>query len=249
MRILKIVTSFHRLPEILLCRAATPQWMKLTASYIGFPVTLPFDIELRTGTFRFTTVADVRTFWLVFFSRTYDVRPGDRLIIDAGANIGTFTLYALLNAPESRVIAIEPAPDTCERLRKVIHEHGFSSRCVIYQAALGPQDGSTTMDLRSESQFRSTGGGNTSVPVFTLDSIVQDAAVDLLKLDIEGSEYSILAPAPPRCLKHIQRITMEYHPNGSPGDITPPVERAGLKCVSLRDDGGGYGLAGFERIS
>ncbi len=246
MRLLKLLTNLNRIPEIRLCRAATPQWKKLTACYIGFPVKLPFEIQLKTGSFRFVTLADVRTFWVVFFSDTYHVRDTDRVIVDAGANIGTFTLYALLNAPKSKVIAIEPAPDSCARLRKVVGDHGFASRCTIHQAALGNQDGATTMDLGQESQFRSTGRGTVSVSVVTLDSVVRDSGVDLLKMDIEGSEYGVLA-SPPRCLEHLQRLAMEYHPNGSLQEVIPTLERAGLKCISRRDDGYGYGIARFER--
>jgi hypothetical protein len=51
-RFLKGVWSFHRLPEIGACRKATPQWIRLTACYLGFPITLPFEIQLATGPFR-----------------------------------------------------------------------------------------------------------------------------------------------------------------------------------------------------
>ncbi|HEY3936884.1 MAG TPA: FkbM family methyltransferase [Bryobacteraceae bacterium] len=210
---------------------------------------MPFDIQLKTGRFRFSTLADVRTFWCVFFSRIYGVKETDRLIVDAGANIGSFTLYALLQAPQSCVIAIEPAPDTCSRLRELLEEHGLSERCTIHQAALGSQIGTTTIDLTPESQFRSTGTGSTCVPVFTLDAVVRHAEVDMLKLDIEGAEYSVLAEDSPRCLRQVQRISMEFHPNGSLAELTAPLERAGLKCISVRDDGNAYGLALFERVS
>jgi FkbM family methyltransferase len=248
MRIFKAITNLNRLPEILLCRAATPQWVKLSACYLGFRVRMPFDIELKTGKFRFLTLADVRTFWCVFFSRIYHVKDTDRVIVDAGANIGSFTLYALLKAPESRVIAIEPAPDTCDRLREVVQEHGFSGRCTIHQAALGPQMGTTMIDLAPESQFRNTGNGDTCVPVFTLDAVVRQAEVDMLKLDIEGAEYAVLGGDSSRCLTHVQRMTMEFHPNGSLADLIAPLEGTGLKCVSVRDDGAAYGLARFERV-
>jgi FkbM family methyltransferase len=247
MRFLKIFKSLSRIPEILRCRATTPEWAKLTASYIGLPVALPLDVPLRTGTFRLTTVADVRTFWLVFFAGTYDVRPSDRFIVDAGANIGTFTLYALLHAPDARVVAIEPAPDTCARLRKLIEDHGLTSRCTIHQAALGVVEGATTMDLAPESQFRSTGVGTTEVKVITLDSVIQGSETDLLKMDIEGAEYALLTPEPPECMKHVSRIDMEYHPNGKPDQLTAALQRAGLKCLQMRDDGLGYGLTRFER--
>lgn len=250
MRLLKVFTQLNRLPEVRLCRATTPDWWKLTAAYLGFPVKFPFDIRLATGEFHFATLADVRTFWCVFFSELYDVRPTDRLIVDAGANIGTFTLYALLKAPDSHVIAIEPAPDTCDRLRGVIHKHGLSSRCTIHQAALGAQTGTTTIDLGLESQFRSTGTGGTSVSVLTLDSaisVMPSTSIDMFKIDVEGAEYSVLPSETANCLERVQRMTMEFHPNGSVSDLFAPLERKGLQRIGVRDDGDGYGIASFER--
>jgi FkbM family methyltransferase len=250
MRLLTALTQLNRLPEVRLCRAATPNWPKLTAAYLGLPVKFPFDVQLNTGKFHFATFADVRTFWCVFFSQLYDVKRTDRVIVDAGANIGTFTLYALLKAPDSHVIAIEPAPDTCDRLRRVIHEHGFSGRCTIHQAALGPQTGTTTIDLGLESQFRSTGTGGTTVPVLTLDSAVSAlpaAAIDMFKIDVEGAEYFVLPSETATCLERVQRMTMEFHPNGSVSDLFVPLESKGLKRIAVRDDGGGYGIARFER--
>ncbi len=250
MRLLKAFTQLNRLSEVRLCRATTPDWPTLTAAYLGFPVKFPFDVRLDTGKFHFATLADVRTFWCVFFSELYDVKRTDQIIVDAGANIGTFTLYALLKAPDCHLIAIEPAPDTCDRLRRVIQEHGLSGRCTIHQAALGPHAGITTIDLGLESQFRSTGRGGTSVPVLTLDSAVSTVPadpIDMFKIDVEGAEYALLTSDTANCLKRVQRMTMEFHPNGSISDLVAPLERKGLKRISVRDDGDGYGIAHFER--
>ncbi len=248
MRFIKALSQLNRLPEIGLCRTATPQWLRLTACYVGLPVKFPFDIKLKTGKFQFLTLADVRTFWCVFFSNVYNVNRTDKLLVDAGANIGTFTLYALLKAPESHVIAIEPAPDTCKRLRDVLHEHGLNSRCTIHEAALGSQIGTTTIDLKPESQFRSTGhGSGVQIPMVTLDHIVPDGTIDMVKLDVEGAEYTIITSGAANCLRRVKRMTMEFHPNGSIQDLLGPLAHKGLSCISIRDDGDAYGIASFER--
>ncbi len=243
MRVLETLINIHRLREVFSARKFTPDWRRLTCAYIGLPTKFPFEIRLKTGCFRFETLADVRTFWAVFFAVTYEVAATDRVIVDAGANIGCFTLYALLNAPQTRVIAIEPAPDACNQLRKLIAEHNFGSRCEVHEAALGPKEGVTTIDLNWGSQFRSTGRGNTEVAVKTLDSIVGDAQVDMLKLDIEGDEYSVITEDSPRCLNRARRVTMEYHPGGSVESVIARLRAAGLNLNRLRDDGEGYGIA------
>jgi hypothetical protein len=135
-RFLTAFAYLNRWREVQRCAAITRQWPRLTAAYLGMPVRLPFSITLASGPFEFREFSDVPTFWQIFFRDVYTVRPDDRLIIDAGANIGAFTLYCLLRAPQAFVIAIEPANDSCERLRDLIHRHGFASRCAIHQAAL-----------------------------------------------------------------------------------------------------------------
>lgn len=245
-RLIKGLRNIQRIVEVGKCRRMTPQWMKLTVCYIGWPALLPFEIQLGQGPCRFETVADVRTFWLIFFGETYPVRRTDRMIVDGGANVGFFTLYALLTAPNARVVAVEPAPDSCARTRRLIRDHGLEDRVTLYEAALGSHSGTTTLDMKAGSQFRTTGSGGVEVRMLTLDEIVT-GTVDILKLDVEGAEYQTLAAASTETLRRIQRIAMEYHPNGTLFDFTLP--RAGLVLESARDDGGGYGMAYLGRNS
>jgi FkbM family methyltransferase len=49
---------------------------------------------------------------------------GDPIIIDAGANIGLFTLFALSSAPTATIHAFEPAPKTFARLRANTRGYG-----------------------------------------------------------------------------------------------------------------------------
>lgn len=245
-RLIKGLRHIRRITEIPKCRRMTPQWLKLTACYIGWPVRLPFEIQLGRGPCRFETRADVSTFWLIFFAETYPVQRTDRMIIDGGANVGFFTLYALLTAPNVHVVAVEPAPDSCARTRRLIHDHGLEDRVTLHEAALGSHSGTTTLDMKAGSQFRMTGMGGIDVPMLTLDEIVT-GMVDILKLDVEGAEYQTLAAASTETLHRIQRIVVEYHPNGTLSDVT--LQRAGFVLESARDDGGGYGIGYFSRNS
>src|SRR4051794_8526066 len=116
-RLLRALQHLNRIPEVLRCRRHTRQWLTLTAAYLGLKSTLPLEITLRSGKFQFREASDVDAFWAIFCRDDYPVKSSDALIVDAGANIGAFTLYALQRAPEAVVIAIEPAPDNCSRVR------------------------------------------------------------------------------------------------------------------------------------
>lgn len=238
----------HRLPEILRARRLTPDWLRLAAAYLGLPVSLPFSIRLPTGRFQFCEPQDAATFWQVFFRDAYPVYPDDKLIVDAGANIGSFTLYALMSSPRCRVIAIEPAPDTCHRLRAMLQEHRLDNRCVVHHAALGNSGGTTQISLRAPSHIRVTGEGEVTVPAVTLDQLLaNETSVDLLKIDAEGAEYPVLETASERVLRKVRRIAMEYHPQGNPEAVFQRLRRFGFVVMEWQESGGGYGLAHLKR--
>ena len=142
------------------------------------------------------------------------------------------------------MIAIEPANDSCQRLRDLIHRHGFANRCAIHQAALWDDAGTTTIDMNAGSQFRMTGRGGVEIPALTLDSIAAPyQTVDLLKIDIEGAEYQVLPAASTDILSRIRRIEMEYHPSGDPQILFRRLSDRGFSVEAVHDQGGGYGTA------
>src|ERR1022692_1538604 len=90
-RFLSAAKRLNRLPEILHCRKHTPDWRRLTAAYVGLSRKLPFRISFASGGFEFQEIGDIATFWQIFYRGIYPVEPSDRLIVDAGANIGAFS--------------------------------------------------------------------------------------------------------------------------------------------------------------
>jgi FkbM family methyltransferase len=250
MRALGAIKHLDRLPEILRCRQLTPQWLRLTSAYIGLNSGLPFEIALRSGTFTFRETGDIATFWQIFCREIYRVDDSDRLIVDAGANIGAFSLYALRGSARASVIAIEPAPDSCNRLRDMLRAHGMESRCTLHEAALGAVPGQTTIQLDVGSQFRRSGTAGNPVQMVTLESVVPpDAIVDLLKIDIEGAEYEVFKSASVEFLRRVRRIVMEYHPVSSPEEAIGPLVSSGFTVVRRQDDGEGYGVVWLTRAA
>ncbi|HUK16630.1 MAG TPA: FkbM family methyltransferase [Bryobacteraceae bacterium] len=249
-RVLRTLKNPRRVREIGLCRKATPEWKQLLGAYLGF-VFQPFSIELSSGRFEFLEKSDVATFWQIFFAQVYPLRPSDRIIVDAGGNIGAFSLFALLAIPECRVFTVEPSPGSFERLRSVLKAHGVDRRCTAINAALGGSIGSTTIMSAGPSQFRRTGAAGDAVPMVTLESILPPGDTDLLKMDIEGAEYDALGSATPAVLQRIRRIVLEMHPTeGTPyrwPSLREHLVSAGFHVTMETDDGGGYGIAHLER--
>ena len=63
-------------------------------------------------------------------------------VIDAGANIGLFTLFAGTRFPNVRIYSFEPGPPTFEMLRRNVERHGLNAR--IFQCALSDHAGEAT---------------------------------------------------------------------------------------------------------
>jgi FkbM family methyltransferase len=251
-RYLEALFNPGRLAEVARCRRASPQWLELTAKYIGYPFR-PFKIDLPSGPFEFREHGDVATFWQIFFANLYDVRPSDRLVVDAGGNIGTFSLYALLQAPGSRVIAVEPSGSTFERLQWVLNANGVANRATPIHAALGGSDGITSISTAGPSHMRVAGvPGGEEVRQVALESILPpNEEVDLLKMDIEGAEYATLSATPRRVLDRIRRIELEYHPDFGREHQWPALRKrlcdAGFEVVLDSEDEDKFGMARLVR--
>lgn len=250
-RVLRALANPHRLREVGLCRAAAPEWRRLLAAYLGLPFH-PFSISLASGKFEFFEESDVATFWQIFFAEVYPIRASDRLIVDAGGNIGAFSLFALLNNPHARIITIEPSPGSFERLKSALKEHGVESRCTAVPAALGARNGVTSITAAGPSQFRCTDMAGEVVPLVTVESILpREGEVDLMKMDIEGAEYDALGCASPSVLQRIRRLVLEIHPLEGAAHPWPDLRQwlasNGFHVTSETHDGGGYGIAHLEQ--
>jgi FkbM family methyltransferase len=155
----------------------------------------------------------------------YTPKPGD-VIIDAGANVGVFTLYALRQFTAARVVAIEPFPENFDCLvRNLSVERGAGARCAAHRLALSGVAGTGTMARvgeRSLDHVLQTGGDPKNPPVEMIPlagvcELAKTERVAFLKVDVEGSERAIFEAADCGTLRRFDRIAAEYHDNLIPG--------------------------------
>jgi len=81
------------------------------------------------------------------------------LIIDAGANIGLFSLWVARHAPLAQVLAFEPAPATFELLERNLADAAVLDRVAALPLALGATAGAATLAV-----FPSLPGNSTLHP-------------------------------------------------------------------------------------
>lgn len=144
-------------------------------------------------------------------------------IIDAGAYVGLASLYFLSRYPQATITALEPHPVVYELLSQTVWENRLETQIEPLAAALTPTDHPATLYFDDTTdQWWSTSslhsGGWTGlqqttklqVPGISLTTLL-DRPVDLLKLDIEGAEFSVLQAAKQR-LSLVHTIVCEFHP-------------------------------------
>ena len=145
-----------------------------------------------------------------FYSADEDVlrqhlKPGD-VFVDVGANIGALTLAAAkIVGDAGRVFSVEAHPRTVRYLRGNI-KLNRAVNVTVFHAAAGDHEGVVNFSSgRSDDQNRVTESG-LSVPLRTLDSLIPDTPVRLLKIDVEGFELFALRGAE----RLLQRTDMVY---------------------------------------
>lgn len=95
-----------RLPEILTAARTFDPFLPITLEYLDArSINYPMDARLPNGLrVRLTEREDVKILWHIFVRRCYGVSGKESVILDLGANVGFFALYAATNAPGARIL-------------------------------------------------------------------------------------------------------------------------------------------------
>lgn len=153
----------------------------------------------------------------------------ESVVIDAGAHRGEFS-RALTDRFGCQCYLIEANAALAEQL-------GLSGYAGVAAAALGESDGRAVFyvrdNLESSSVFyRDKSALTTSeTEVISLPTMMERFGlerIDVLKLDVEGSEFAILNTAPAEVLTQIGQITVEFH------DFAPAFRGQGLYEAAQR---------------
>jgi FkbM family methyltransferase len=181
------------------------------------------------------------------------VRPGD-IVLDCGANLGTFTREAL-RAGAATVVAIEPAPENWACLLRTFAEEIQSGRVVVYRKGVWDHDDQLLLNLSPGGtgkdsvvfQYGDQARGTVVVPLTTIDKLVSELKldhVDFIKMDIEGAERNALAGARTTLRRFRPRMAISgYHrPDDTRklpavvGSIEPAYSMSCDECVLHEND-------------
>jgi FkbM family methyltransferase len=185
--------------------------------------TMPFRYKIQNPLHSLTYF----TYMTFFYQKIYeDFNFGkDSVVVDVGANIGTFTMYAL-HRGASKVYALEPVQSAFDDLNNTLK----SDKVVPLQIAISDSNGELDMY---------TIPWNDTMASFDKNHIVQHSQdeqdiisfkvktqkfvdfmyeqnlekIDLLKVDIEGAEYMMFDAIDDNTLMKVDRLLLEFHDN------------------------------------
>ncbi|MGE0707071.1 MAG: FkbM family methyltransferase [Planctomycetota bacterium] len=258
-RVAKTLRHLHRAGEALRCAREARDALTVTLAYTGArQPAYPYLLRLRDGfELRCESWLELVTSWVVLFRGEYPDPRGCRVIVDAGANIGAFTLLAARRSPAARIVALEPSPETFARLEELVARNRLGARVRPLQLALAAEPGRRWFrGAEAPSHLRALVGKGEGDPVEAVDLAGLFAReglerVDLLKLDVEGEEHGLFARASDELLARVDAIALEYHPagRGAKRRLVERLARAGLHLVHDRSEAPEHGVAWFQRLA
>lgn len=152
-----------------------------------------------------------------YTDRNFSIKTTDT-IVDIGAQIGVFSVFAASQAEKGAVYAFEPNKENYRVLLKNRRLNGLQNLFVSKSAVTGKRglhEFFLSKNISGGHSFFPTESSKTSsykVSAITLEEIVnRTGAIDYLKIDTEGSEYEILLRTPPQVLSKIKKVVVEYH--------------------------------------
>jgi len=158
------------------------------------------------------------TLAVVFVRREYGSLEHFRTIVDIGANMGSFAIYAAQACPDARIYCYEPERRNFAILKQNIKINELEERVSLFQCAVASRRGQRELAVSgsADNSFHIVPDNSTrqTVSCTTLGDIFADQqlkTIDLLKINCEGAEYEILESCCQTDFERVANIRLEYH--------------------------------------
>lgn len=178
------------------------------------------------------------------YFRYFNVMPGD-VVVDIGANIGSFAVPVAYREPTARLVVVEPVEANVSLLKKNIEANNLKNVSVV-RAAISDQT-ETLIIYHGKGAWHASGSlykidatnsdHKEEVESLTLGALFVEYNIevcDFLKMDCEGAEYKILFSLPDDVWKKIKKIALEFHnfePEKNQFDIVKLLETKGYRTI------------------
>lgn len=208
------------------------------------PSTAPFEVVLKGGLKLKVPNDLISAFDEVFLREVYRldgrISSNSPVIIDIGANVGYFSLYAYKEFSKAKIVAFEPFPPNFELLEDHKQRNKLNDLTLDKRAVSGT-DSMLKINYNPDVSFsvgasmveREGSSSTLEIPAITLNELFSEYDVkhcDLLKIDCEGAEYSILFNSSNEVFQRVDNIVIEMH------DWVPKEEGTPEQLISFLEE-------------
>jgi FkbM family methyltransferase len=162
----------------------------------------------------------------------------DDLFVDVGANVGVFTIL-VASFTGCRVTAVEPATSEADQFERNVLLNGLQQHVQLHRLAAADRarplvmtrdwaDGNQVWENLDDNQQPITAPELANTATVSVDGAALDTLIDtpcaLLKIDVEGFEFRVLAGAQ-RVLGDpaLKAVLIENSLQGHGGELAPPI--------------------------
>ncbi|MBI2579827.1 MAG: FkbM family methyltransferase [Candidatus Aenigmarchaeota archaeon] len=222
-----------------------------------FPIYTKKIYRLRNGTnietrARTTDLGTLHTCFIGEENRvSEDMLGSSPVIIDIGAHIGIFSVYACKKIPDSKVYSYEPFPDNYELLKRNIEINNLGGNIKAFNSAVFSKKGKKSLYFRKRytagcTLMKDTSHADSSavtVNCTTVKDIFDSNKIkkcDLMKIDCEGADHIILRSIPRQYFKRINMIHTEFHAQNEINAMKKVFDEMNFS-TEIKRFAGGYG--------
>jgi FkbM family methyltransferase len=192
---------------------------------------LPISIRTFTG--------DFDIFYEIFWRKVYQIpkkiaAKEYKTIVDLGANTGFTSVFYALHYPNAKIFALEAEEENYKILKQ---NTLFSDNITVKHGAIDVQDGSVYLsspDLSYNFKVSSEPQKNVqkiqAYNMFSFMNLFKINHIDLLKIDIEGMEQSILS-SNNEWLDKVDNIIIELHKPYEIEDLERDISPFGFRII------------------
>jgi FkbM family methyltransferase len=193
--------------------------------------------------------AGLHSFWLGGYESDKQrlmskyMNPGD-IFYDIGTSVGFYTLFGAHFVQDAgHVYGFEPVPQNADYVRKHIDLNHLKN-VDLFQMALADFDGVTRFrEGLNEATGKIDAAGNLEVKVGKLDTLIASGTIkpaNVMKIDVEGAEYTVLQGAENFLRTHKPRIFLATHGDEVHEQCVSYLSRLNYQLQPFRsiDDGG-----------
>jgi FkbM family methyltransferase len=157
------------------------------------------------------------------------------VFLDIGANQGLYSLIAGKNPHCAGAIALEPVPNTFDRLTENINANGLQGKIKAVQAALSSKEGTATIAFNAAhsglASLRDDDSGGLEIKTINMaafDNLLGNPAMLVVKVDVEGHEAAVMAElVKSRFLSRIDSVFYEVDAKWSDADTLRKILESG----------------------